>query len=138
MRVAKKSGTEIDLMALAEAKIKPRLKARYDEEIAPELTKRFGYANPMQVPRLEKITLNMGVGEAKQDSKMLEAAQEQLATIAGPEAQRPPGAQVDRRVQAARGHARRPLGDPARRPDVGVPRPAHLDRDPRVSATSAA
>ncbi len=70
-------------MALAEAKIKPRLKARYDEEIAPELTKRFGYENPMQIPRLKKITLNMGVGEAKQDSKMLDAAQEQLATIAG-------------------------------------------------------
>jgi large subunit ribosomal protein L5 len=70
-------------MPLTEAKIKPRLKARYDEEIAPELTKRFGYENPMQIPRLQKITLNMGVGEAKQDSKMLDAAQEQLATIAG-------------------------------------------------------
>jgi large subunit ribosomal protein L5 len=70
-------------MALAEAKIKPRLRVRYEEEIAPELTKRFGYSNPMQVPKVEKITLNMGVGEAKQDSKMLEAAQEQLATIAG-------------------------------------------------------
>ncbi len=70
-------------MALAEAKIKPRLRVRYEDEIAPELTKRFGYSNPMQVPRLEKITLNMGVGEAKQDAKMLEAAEEQLATIAG-------------------------------------------------------
>ena len=118
------------LMALAEAKIKPRLKERYDEEIAPALTKRFGYSNPMQVPRIEKITLNMGVGEAKQDSKMLEAAQEQLATIAGPAAQRAPGAQVDRRVQAARGHAGRPLGHAARRPHVRVPRPADLDRDP--------
>jgi large subunit ribosomal protein L5 len=44
---------------------------------------RFGYSSIMQVPRIEKITLNMGVGDAKQDSKMLEAAQEQLATIAG-------------------------------------------------------
>ena len=70
-------------MALAEAKIKPRLRVRYEEEIAPALTERFGYTNPMQVPKVEKITLNMGVGEAKQDSKMLEAAQEQLATIAG-------------------------------------------------------
>jgi large subunit ribosomal protein L5 len=61
----------------------PRLKARYEEEIAPKLMKRFKYSSPMQVPRVEKITLNMGVGEAKQDSNMLDAASEQLATIAG-------------------------------------------------------
>src|SRR5215207_8427857 len=60
-----------------------RLKDRYSEEIRPALVRKFGYTTPMQAPRLEKITLNMGVGEAKQDSKMLEAAQEQLATIAG-------------------------------------------------------
>src|SRR6185503_12935066 len=52
-------------------------------EIRPALIERFGYSTPMQAPRLIKITLNMGVGEAKQDSKMLDAAQEQLATIAG-------------------------------------------------------
>jgi large subunit ribosomal protein L5 len=60
-----------------------RLKARYVDEIRPALMQRFGYSSIMQVPRIEKITLNMGVGDAKQDSKMLEAAQEQLATIAG-------------------------------------------------------
>jgi large subunit ribosomal protein L5 len=60
-----------------------RLKARYNEEIRPALIERFGYSSPMQAPRVEKVTLNMGVGEAKQDSRMLEAAQEQLATIAG-------------------------------------------------------
>jgi large subunit ribosomal protein L5 len=60
-----------------------RLKDRYNDEIRPALLERFGYSSIMQVPRIEKITLNMGVGEAKQDSKMLEAAQEQLATIAG-------------------------------------------------------
>jgi len=60
-----------------------RLKERYESEIRPDLVKRFGYTTPMQTPRLTKITLNMGVGEAKQDSKMLEAATEQLATIAG-------------------------------------------------------
>jgi large subunit ribosomal protein L5 len=61
----------------------PRLKTRYLEEIRPQLTERFGYSSAMQVPRLEKITLNMGVGDAKQDSKALKAAQDQLATIAG-------------------------------------------------------
>jgi large subunit ribosomal protein L5 len=70
-------------MATAEAKVVPRLKTRYLEEIRPALIERFGYASSMQAPRLEKITLNMGVGEAKQDSNMLDAATEQLATIAG-------------------------------------------------------
>jgi large subunit ribosomal protein L5 len=60
-----------------------RLKDRYNETILPALVGKFGYSSPMQAPRLVKVTLNMGVGEAKQDSKMLEAATEQLAIIAG-------------------------------------------------------
>jgi large subunit ribosomal protein L5 len=60
-----------------------RLKDRYNDEIRAALVRKFGYSSVMQAPKLEKVTLNMGVGEAKQDSKMLEAAQEQLATIAG-------------------------------------------------------
>jgi large subunit ribosomal protein L5 len=60
-----------------------RLKDSYNEQIRDALVHKFGYSTPMQAPKLEKVTLNMGVGEAKQDSKMLEAAQEQLATIAG-------------------------------------------------------
>jgi large subunit ribosomal protein L5 len=60
-----------------------RLKTQYLEEIRPALQQRFGYSSVMQVPKIDKIVLNMGVGEAKQDSRMLEAAQEQLATIAG-------------------------------------------------------
>jgi len=60
-----------------------RLKTRYLEEIRPALIERFGYSSVMQAPKLVKITLNMGVGDAKQDSKVLKAATEQLATIAG-------------------------------------------------------
>ena len=60
-----------------------RLKLRYFEEIRPSLVERFELTSVMQAPKLEKITLNMGVGMAKQDSKMLKAAQDQLATIAG-------------------------------------------------------
>jgi len=60
-----------------------RLKDRYNDEIRPALVGKFGYSSVMQAPKLVKITLNMGVGEAKQDAKMLEAAQTQLATIAG-------------------------------------------------------
>ena len=68
---------------MPETATKARLKTRYLEEIRPALIERFGYSSPMQAPKLEKITLNMGVGLAKQDSKMLKAAQDQLATIAG-------------------------------------------------------
>jgi large subunit ribosomal protein L5 len=60
-----------------------RLKDRYNDEIRPALISKFGYSTPMQAPKLVKVTLNMGVGEAKQDSKMFEAAQAQLADIAG-------------------------------------------------------
>ena len=70
-------------MPVAEPKINPRLKQRYYEEIRPRLCDRFKYESVMQAPRLEKITLNMGVGEAKTDTKLLDNAQEQLATIAG-------------------------------------------------------
>src|SRR6202046_192459 len=60
-----------------------RLKSRYNEEIRPALIERFGYSTPRQTPRITKITVNMGVGDAKQDSKVLDAASEQLATITG-------------------------------------------------------
>jgi large subunit ribosomal protein L5 len=63
--------------------VPPRLKERYEQEIAPSLKERFGYESAMEVPRIQKITLNMGVGDAKQDSNVLDAAAEQLATIAG-------------------------------------------------------
>jgi large subunit ribosomal protein L5 len=68
---------------MTETATKARLKTRYLEEIRPALIERFGYSSVMQAPKLEKITLNMGVGLAKQDSKMLKAAQDQLAMIAG-------------------------------------------------------
>jgi large subunit ribosomal protein L5 len=60
-----------------------RLKDRYNQEIRGALQRKFGYSSIMQTPKVVKVTLNMGVGEAKQDAKMLEAAKEQLATIAG-------------------------------------------------------
>ena len=69
--------------ASAPAAVPPRLKERYEAEIKPSLQERFGYKTVMEVPRIEKITLNMGVGDAKQDSNVLDAASEQLATIAG-------------------------------------------------------
>jgi large subunit ribosomal protein L5 len=60
-----------------------RLKTRYLEQIRPSMMERFGYSTPMQAPRITKVTVNMGVGDAKQDSKVLESATDQLATITG-------------------------------------------------------
>ncbi len=60
-----------------------RLKERYEQEIKPALIDRFGYKSPMQAPRLEKITLNMGIGEAKLNTSLLDAAAEQLGVISG-------------------------------------------------------
>src|SRR5437764_14050449 len=61
----------------------PRLKADYDERIAAAVTDRFGYKNRMEVPRLEKIVINMGVGEATQDKKRVETAASEMLAIAG-------------------------------------------------------
>ena len=65
----------------------PRLKERYQREIRPQLKDELGLDSVMQVPRLQKITLNMGVGEAKTESKLLDSAIEELTTIAGQRAQ---------------------------------------------------
>jgi len=67
----------------APGRVKPRLKERYQEEIAPALREEFSYANVMQIPRLTKITVNMGVGEAARDAKLIEGAVKDLAIITG-------------------------------------------------------
>ena len=61
----------------------PRLRQAYDETIVKAMTEKFGYKNRLEVPRLEKITLNMGVGEASQDKKKVQTAAEEMALIAG-------------------------------------------------------
>ncbi len=63
--------------------VPPRFKARYEQEISPALREEFGYANVMQVPRVTKIVINMGVGEAARDSKLIEGAVKDLTTISG-------------------------------------------------------
>ncbi|WP_434310679.1 50S ribosomal protein L5 [Hominifimenecus sp. rT4P-3] len=60
-----------------------RLKEQYINEIAPAMMKKFGYKNVMQIPKLEKVVVNMGVGEAKENAKILEAATKDLETITG-------------------------------------------------------
>jgi large subunit ribosomal protein L5 len=61
----------------------PRLKAHYDKVVRGEMAKQFGYKNPMQIPRVEKVVLNMGIGEAVNDRKKVDSAAKDLAMIAG-------------------------------------------------------
>ena len=65
----------------------PRLKALYEQELRPQLKDELGVSSLMQVPKVEKITLNMGVGEAKTDAKLLDSAMDELTQIAGQRAQ---------------------------------------------------
>ena len=68
---------------MATEKYIPRLKTEYNERIKAVMTEKFGYTNPMQTPKLEKIVLNMGVGEATQDKKKVEQAAQEMELIAG-------------------------------------------------------
>src|SRR5699024_927840 len=70
-------------MTEAATKIQPRLKAEYAADIRPALQEQFNYANPMQVPSLTKVVVNMGVGEAAKDSKLIEGAVRDLTAITG-------------------------------------------------------
>ena len=68
---------------MADQKAKPRMQKLYDESIRKAMTEQFGYTNPMQVPKIEKIVINMGVGEATQDKKKVEIAAAEMMAIAG-------------------------------------------------------
>ena len=68
---------------MAEAASLPRLRVRYQSEIAPKLQKQFGYKNTMQIPRLRKIVVNMGLGEAVANPKLIDSAVTEMAAIAG-------------------------------------------------------
>src|ERR687885_220628 len=68
---------------MADGKYTPRLKRDYDERIVPAMTEKFGYKNRFEVPKLEKIVINMGVGEATQDKKKVETAASEMELIAG-------------------------------------------------------
>ena len=68
---------------IAEANTPPRLKTRYAEEVKPALLEQFSFDNVMQIPRVVKVVVNMGVGEAARDAKLIEGAVRDLATITG-------------------------------------------------------
>ena len=83
------------------------MKTRYREEVIPELQKRYSYGNIMAVPRLEKITLNIGLGEAKDDSKVIEQASQELAKVA---LQRPVVTKAKKSVSNFKIRAGMPIG----------------------------
>jgi large subunit ribosomal protein L5 len=87
VKTAKSTATEASVKTekstAVEAAVKPRLKERYQKEIIPLLIKEFSYKNPMQVPRLSKIVLNVGMGEAISNVKLLDAAAQELALLTG-------------------------------------------------------
>ena len=84
-----------------------RLRERYKKEVVPRLMELYGYKNVMQVPRLEKIALNIGVGEAIQDAKALEAAERDLAAISG---QHPVITRAKKSIAAFRLRSGMPIG----------------------------
>ena len=82
-RAARNAGTVGVEHAIASPEEMPRMQKRYMDEIRAQLQTEFGYTNPMQIPRLEKIVINMGVGEATGDQKKLDAAVAELTAISG-------------------------------------------------------
>lgn len=68
---------------MAEQRVKPRMQMLYEEQVRAAMTEQFGYANPMQVPKIGKIVINMGVGEATQDKKKVDIALGEMMAIAG-------------------------------------------------------
>jgi large subunit ribosomal protein L5 len=87
--------------------VPPRLKERYQAEVVPDLMARFGYRNKMQAPRLVKIVVNCGVGEAIQDSKALEGAMNDIAAITG---QKPAMRRAKKSIAAFKLRAKMPVG----------------------------
>ena len=86
---------------MAETAYVPRLREQFDQEIRGKLTEQFGYANVMQVPRLDKVVLNMGIGEAVNDRKKAETGGRRSGADRRPEADRDLFARRDRDLQAA-------------------------------------
>ena len=106
-----------------------RLQEIYRETVVPELRSELGLKNTMQVPRITKITVNMGVGEAVADNKVMDAAVADMAKITGQKPLVIKSKKSDRVLQGARRSGDRLQGDAARRAHVRVPRPSDQHRD---------
>ena len=100
-----------------------RLREHYLKNVVPALTKEFGYKNIMAVPKVDKVSINIGLGEATGNAKLMDGAVNELRRDRGPEAGDHEGEEIDRGVQAARRHGDRHHGHAARRPHVRVSGP---------------
>ncbi len=107
MSAEQKEKEERSARPAVEAPPQPRLKERYLKEIAPALMRAFGYRNIMEAPRVSKIVVSMGVGAAAQDPKVLDAAAEDLAVIAG---QRPTISRAKRSIAQFKVRQHNPVG----------------------------
>ena len=106
----------------------PRLKTKYREEIAGKLREEFSYENVMQIPGLVKIVVNMGVGDAARDSKLIDGAIRDLTTITG---QKPAVTKARKSIAQFKLREGQPIGCPRHapwRPHVGVPGPYAVAR----------
>jgi large subunit ribosomal protein L5 len=106
-KTAGNGGGEAAKAATEETRVPPRLKERYRTEIAQGLREEFGYANVMQVPTVTKIVVNMGVGEAARDAKLIDGAVKDLATISG---QRPAVARARKSIAQFKLREGMPIG----------------------------
>ena len=132
VRYAKKSGATIAAVRPRRGSktMTARLLDKYKKDVIPVLKKEFGIENPMAVPKIEKVVLNMGIGEAITNAKLVDAAAEELTKIAGQRAVVTKAKKSIATVQAPRRDADRLPRDAARRADVRVPRPAPERRAP--------
>ncbi|MBL8214069.1 MAG: 50S ribosomal protein L5 [Bryobacterales bacterium] len=89
------------------AAAKPRLREHYDKAVISALTKEFGYTNPMAVPKLEKVSINIGLGEATQNAKLMDGAVNELGAIAG---QRPVICKAKKSIAAFKLRENMPIG----------------------------
>ena len=118
---SEKQESRVAEVARHSAKERPRLRSRFEKEIAPALMKELDLKNSMAVPRLNKIVVNMGVGEATQNAKILDPAVNELGQITG---QKPVVTRAKKSIAAFKvreEHAHRRHGHAARRPHVRVP-----------------
>lgn len=99
-----------------------RLRDKYTDEVRDALMNEFGYSSVMQVPRLEKIVLNMGLGDVRENPKAVDSAVRDLSTIAGQKSDRDVCAQIGGQLQTERRHGKRRQSDDSRRSHVPVSR----------------
>ena len=103
------------------ADYEPRLKTHYRETVCQDLREEFGFRNDMQIPKLEKVVLNMGVGEAVKESRKIKSAVEEMAVIAGQQPVVMRARKVSRELSGSRRYDRGRQGHPSREQDVRVP-----------------